>query len=803
MVIERLAIQGLTCLRHVALDLRDLPDGLIAVTGANGEGKTTFLESMVAPYYRTLPSRDGELVDYATADAHVEMQIAAHGTHYRFRVNLDGPRRSSDAVVQEVTADGAHVTYLNDGKVSTYDVAVRALVPSQEIMLVSQFAAQNKRGSFASLTKPKDKKDLFSRMLGLEAYEQMAQTAKALGGLIEQALGRIVVLRDEVARQGSPDVLRAIEDEAMGLRFDLGQVEQQRDETQRRIERMEQGLAALQERLTADAAMSTRAVARSADVTARQAELARLQEAKVRAEATHRHDVATLERLHQDTCRADSNRRDTILQDCDKKILGNQQLLARRDEVQAAVTRSAEIEHSLSTLTEDFTRAFAQRQVMARRIDELQGRLASLTASERDLATARRDAAIIERVPFGRKCSEASCQFLANAVTAQGHIQPLTVLVAEKPGLERLVAEAQGDQRAYDATIDEIAISRQQLTAEREDVSAVARYADALAVAEAKIAGYEETKQHAETDLVARTKAANIHWSEGVKAAGDRLATALADLSDRTRRETAALTVASQELAATQEALAAGATARQEADDAQVDLRAARTRWDALTARQAAGEAHQQALVVRRDAVAQAAGRVAGLDVTRARLEADLLEWQLLQRALGPNGLPILEIDAAGPTISQLTNDLLAACFGPRFSVELVTQQAKAGGKGVKESFDLLVTDNQRTASVRSLTDLSGGEQVIVNEALMNALGLYVNQRSAVSLRTAWRDETTGSLDPENAVRYIQMLRRVHTIGRLRHIFFISQDPEISAMADAQIRVAGGTATMHAPPYAA
>jgi exonuclease SbcC len=183
-----------------------------------------------------------------------------------------------------------------------------------------------------------------------------------------------------------------------------------------------------------------------------------------------------------------------------------------------------------------------------------------------------------------------------------------------------------------------------------------------------------------------------------------------------------------------------------------------------------------------------------------AKLDTELLEWQLLQQAFDRDGLPALEVDQAGPEISALTNQILADCFDSRFSVELVTQVSKADGKGMKDDFTLLVTDNH-TGQIRDIADLSGGEEVIVAEAFMNAIALRINASSRTPILTFFRDETTGALTKENTQRYVQMLRKVQALGGIKQIIFISHDPDAYALADAQIRVAGGQVTTFLPPY--
>lgn len=208
----------------------------------------------------------------------------------------------------------------------------------------------------------------------------------------------------------------------------------------------------------------------------------------------------------------------------------------------------------------------------------------------------------------------------------------------------------------------------------------------------------------------------------------------------------------------------------------------------------------------------------AALDTAREQLQRDLLkrnalakeedswlstafEWNVLAKAFGREGLPVLEIDAAGPAVSDLCNDLLHSCFGSsRFTVELVTQQPKTDGTGMKEIFELKVHDSEQGGE-RDLTDLSGGEQVIVDEALKSAIALFVNQQNTFPMETCWRDETTGALDPENALRYIALLRRLQERGGYEKVVFVSHNPDATALADAQLAVADGAVTVRYPPF--
>jgi len=176
---------------------------------------------------------------------------------------------------------------------------------------------------------------------------------------------------------------------------------------------------------------------------------------------------------------------------------------------------------------------------------------------------------------------------------------------------------------------------------------------------------------------------------------------------------------------------------------------------------------------------------------TIAAASRDLGDWVTLERAFGRDGIQALEIDAAGPDLSSLTNDLLSSCFGPRFEVAFVTQVLKADGKGQKEVFDVTVHDHER-GRVGDVALLSGGEKTIVSEAISLALAIYVGKHSGRSFRTLFRDEVAGQLDPTNAQLYLSMLRKARVIGGFHQVLLIAQQPEVYEGADVVLWLQGG-----------
>ena len=108
-------------------------------------------------------------------------------------------------------------------------------------------------------------------------------------------------------------------------------------------------------------------------------------------------------------------------------------------------------------------------------------------------------------------------------------------------------------------------------------------------------------------------------------------------------------------------------------------------------------------------------------------------------------------------------------------------------GKGEqREGFDIVVHDGESGQS-KSVGLMSGGERVWINECLTRAVALYLAQHSGRRYATLFSDEADGALDPERKRMFMAMKREVLRLGGYEQEFFVSQTPELTAMADAVI----------------
>jgi exonuclease SbcC len=852
--LDRTRIYGITTFAEpVDIDATALPPGLIALVGENGTGKTTLLEAMAAPILdRRFVSRgDGQLVDYATKrDAYIDdtYTIEGRGT-FRARVNLDGSKRVTDALLEQLH-EGGGVTRLNDGKATTFDAAVRGIFPSKALLTATVFAAQNRRGSFLLASKSQ-RKDLFGELLGLEHYDTMAATAKQLVARLVTDRAVTQALADRRTAETTEEYQADLDGRAQQLTIALGENEEEAEalaaaidaaallvnNAQTALETARAGArsldAATEKHATAVAERGKIAERRSSldDALAREARAAdtRYETAETRIRIAYASRTEAQMRGNTQTAiRAINDRLSIAIADLDARIEKNQGLIGRADEVREAAAKvtADDVEIAAATETIDIWQRALDAETARLRARELM--LANTSYLPDALARAEQASALLDAVPCGGAPPYDGCSLLQSAVEARASIPALAAEIGQRAALRAEVDELTAEiadarnnldvARADLATLKKAADSRRPLAAELAFLEAAEqRIADYRAERTRVTAAADEDRQREETALTTalaerqeRVASIERELADAARTRDAEIAAARAahvDAAGEITREDVAIaekiTALEAELADADRIRAAVTAAQDGVYAAEIrmrDLHAQRetvaTTRARLLEQQASHHREIEALKKKLEERRWLMGRLDALEI-----EHD--EWRALAQALGRDGLPTLEMDAAGPVVSDLCNDLLESALGSRrFTVELVTQEAKADGKGVKETFELKVTDSERGSEARDVTDLSGGEQVLLDEALKAAIAVFLNQRNERPLRTCWRDETTGALDPENALRYVAMLRRLQELAGFHQIFMVSHNPTVTAMADAQLQIAGGRVTVAYPPFA-
>jgi DNA repair exonuclease SbcCD ATPase subunit/DNA repair exonuclease SbcCD nuclease subunit len=165
--------------------------------------------------------------------------------------------------------------------------------------------------------------------------------------------------------------------------------------------------------------------------------------------------------------------------------------------------------------------------------------------------------------------------------------------------------------------------------------------------------------------------------------------------------------------------------------------------------------------------------------------------WNRLAREFGVDGLQKEEVANAGPRLTELTNELLHAGGDTRHTVDIRTERPHSRDKNkMIPCFEIIVRDSEEQADKESRR-LSGAGQVIVGKPLAMAMVKMGCERAGITSCTVWFDELTGPADSENSVKLIGMVR--HFAKSLNaQVFYVSQDPEIQAMADSRLSISAG-----------
>ncbi len=766
MRLRRLTLKSITRFDQAEVDFTTLPEGLIAIAGANGAGKTTILEAPFAALHLEFPTRPGSVYGVAHGrDARIELEFE-NGQPYRALVAIDAQAQKTEAYLYN--GDGKPVT---GGKVRDFGAAVAERFGSPRLMLSAALSAQNKRGSFLDLSKV-DRKALLAEILDTEGLQVLAEAARAKAKAGELALER---LRGQLAEAEAELRRLAGAEPTEDLQVERTRIEAVIATAQADLEAARTRYADLQTRhaLAVEAERRRAAVLRELDDLGGAA--AGIRE-KITGIPTERQHTQQRAGMAIAAAELEASRLPEYRAAADLVGAAREARAAAQWDVSAAEQSLRTARETLLAKTKETGKGAGLRVQLtaARRQAGLLGEVPCTIAARWAPLVAGETAGLPDLRHAGEPAELAgTCPLLANARDAKTTI---AVLDAELNAVEALETKLPG----YQLDVDEAD-------------AAVKGARQALAEAQAEVERLEPLAARLPGAQAAQTHAGELH---------EQLENTLANLDAREaeyREQIDTLTAKRGALAAE---LATMAAADPAAIKAELDARASEARVGAANLEDLRRQSRLvDAAIARAEAAAQRRAelqqRTGEAREQLAGLEAGLGDWVTLERALGRDGIQALEIDAAGPELSDLTNELLRSCFGERFEIRFVTQALKADGKGSKEVFDIAVVDHDRGRE-GAVDSLSGGEKTIVSEAISLALAVYVGRHSGRRFETLFRDETAGQLDPENAQRYVAMLRRARVMAGAHQVLFIAQQPEVWQAADAVLYLQDGAIEVRA-----
>lgn len=775
MRLRQVEFSGLTRFQDpdpVGFDLDQLGPGLVALVGKNGEGKTTALEAVFAALYGSMPSYKGSIYEQVKGldgGASIAANFVDGDRELAVDVRYDGIKRTREAFL---SVDKKPVT---SGKGRDFDARVVDLFGSGDLVLSSVFSAQSKVGNFLNLDRAARRR-LFVELLRINRLADCAKAAGKRRAPIERELGQVRAAMEALRGRSVEEAARATREMADGIEIAVRLVE----EAEENLRLAQGGEAARRE---AEAAVTTARETRERLVIEHgkaKAAVQRIAERVAEAAAQHRRRVAELDAKLVVT---DEQREAAAIDptELDAAIFANK---AQLDALNAATRRHSELAAKLSmeqskrrTIEQELATALARIEEKAkglRRQAEPLDRAPCMTglAGAEPPAAFWRTASSEDYVDLG-----GSCELLAGARAAAADL----VKIDDEIATAHAYAEREGSKYLMP-------------TAKYEELVAAA----ALAQTELEAFGDQYAKRRELEEAIA------TDGKRGAAHVAARLVIEAARIAGEEREEevmrhgAAAMRLADEDEEASAELLrieTEGLRAR-EAYDAAVAAAALlnTSSIESLEGRLAAAK-QVHAVAIRSHATAEAEERTARENESRLlamseqaiALSRRVDDLTMLEVALGPNGAQALQIDAAGPGVSALVNDLLREAGQP-FTVRIDTLREKVDGDQA-EDFVLRVFHG---AEERPADKFSGGQKVLIGEALGLGIAIYNAQRYGIRWETLFRDETAGALDPENAQAYVRMLRRAMVIGGFRNIVFVSHVPEVWGQADAVLHVEEG-----------
>ena len=746
----------------LTLDLEGLPEGLIALTGPNGAGKTTIMDNLHP--YPIMPSHSSKLsVDAFSYWDHIcaptalkELEWEHDGIRYRSSFSFRKPGktgkaeyflayRSMDGTWRPVSLPDGTVS---DGKADTYNRCVEAINGSLETFFTSVFSAQNRRplASYGS----GEIKTLLAELLGIENLKALSAKAADVAKILGRALDAINVEISSLLlkRERVSDLQRLADKDFEALRS-------ARTEREKAVG---VGTSLTQQRATLAVKQSE-----STAIEARLRQLGvRRDELNGAVKTLNDDDMAAKTRVQQRTSalnRSVVTHQATLTQR--EAILG---AAAQRDEAQILIGREV-------ARVEPLQNEIAALQAKQVQHAELQGKLQGLEKEGPTKAahfeSLRQQAAVVDSVPCAGHDMHTRCPLLSQAREAKVEAEVQRISVAQ---LRTTYSETRKLAVELAPTLEQLAAKRVELktlndaiTGTRQKLERATELAAKKPLLDAATSGLEavqsELKAVAEEERVRQLR---------VDADKVRFTTQLGEITEEVTRlgtvdVTAAIAEIDQQLSGNREAIVAL--------DARIEglIRS-------QTTLQAECERLKTELIP-----------FSATQVRANRLSNEISHWKLLAKGLGNDGVVALTIDDAGPALTHTVNELLLACYGRRFTVEIRTQRALASGE-MREGFQILVHDADND-STKLVEVMSGGQKVWINECLTRGIALYLAQNTGQPYQTLFSDESDGPLDPQRKLQFMRMKREVLQQGGYQREFFISQTPDLVAEADAIIDV--------------
>lgn len=766
MIPQRLILSGFHGIRSgigldtIDVDLSSLPPGLIAITGPNGAGKSTVMDSLTP--FRIMPYKVRKSGDWSESsfsyygqtygEAKKELWWEMGGRSYKSLILIDSVRRRQECYLHELVGGQWVPVSGCSGKTKEYDSAVEKICGSSRLFFSSVFRCQSARN--LSDCSRSEIMSLIAELLNIDHIKLQSEKCRVVVNGLSAGLASV---RSRLADIDSEQVvITDLQHKIADLDIDIANNHLLLADSRKDLAAVQAEIAGMKDRKAAAESERVRLDMLKSQLTDEQK---RLQDTTVSGQAV----VADFDRRIA-SARADYSR---FKSDLEAKSARAEKIASGGEQIRQAVETEALLVAQVEPANAELNRLRFERDALK---DDAAVYAKQLHGVQTDIRNA---VSVIARLD-GLDCrGDASgwlnpnCKLISAAVEQRDALDGWKSLAAD---LERRVAEDNVALEAYAGQIAAAIENCDVLSAKLDECRKFTRLLPELVVTESSLTEWRhqlvDKEKSVESDIKTLEGERWYADSECLLAC-NKISDAIRDLE----KQIAAFPAVWSDDAALGDALRRESLIQCYITDYEKRIREAELAASGLKAKL---EVSRSRLDAGDDLRAQA-----------TRYESEIAKFSLLMKATSNDGIVALEIDDSGGEIAAIVNDLMRSCYGSRFTIRMDTQSAKVDGS-MKEDFDIIVFDSE-TGDERSVTEMSGGQNSYINDALTRGICLFNIQSRGKTYGTLFADEVDGALDAGRKLEFLNIKREALRIGSHSRELFISQSPELIELADARI----------------
>lgn len=732
---------------EVSINFDSFDSGLIALTGDNGKGKTTLIENC-HPYPKMLTRKDKLQEQFRLRDSFREVVYRDRDTGRMVKcvIQVDGETKSGSCNYFAYDSYDGGKSWVAvpglDKNLKPYEEFVEATFGPLELYLRTAFITQRPTKNLPDLADATagEKKTLFVELAGIDYLQKFADAAnekvKLNENLVHDSEIRIQMLQNSLNRKSEIEKsLLESEKTAKEKQTELDGITASGKKAREELNGAQERFNAEKDRWNKENGLKGDVSTLESEISNIESEISRNQEAAEKR-AENEKVIAEYEDL-QKVIADEQKKRNTINEANSAKMSEYLQKKSEFDE------KIAEIKKNMETLT---TEKNAVEKDILKSENEIKFK-------ERDIAE------ISETCPTcGQKLPE----------------EKILELNAKK-------AEAEKAVKVLEAGITE---KRNRGSEIEKKISGLKQELSEFAFSEPVKPKKEEFDASAENEATEKLDAINIEKAkselETAKTAAVRIEGLAAQIADKKKLlENAEKTLS--EIEAKRDA-----TAESDFYEAQKKIDSLTEKFTSVKAELAGINATIEAGKKSLAEIAESEKELEKVRKEAEKAKSESVEWELVSKAFGKDGIQALELDALAPGISETANRILKSGYGDRFSISIETTRIGGSGKKTKqiEDFKIMVNDD---GDVTALENKSGGESVWIKRAIYDAFAVIRRRNTGFAFLTCFQDETDGALDASAKTAYCRMLEASHEAGKLRHTIIITHSNEVRAMIEQKI----------------